>query len=63
MGRAITARLAHAGDAADVAGRLRPVGCFGEPNEIADAALWLVSSASSFTTGHALAVDGGMLAS
>ena len=50
-------------DAADVAGRLSPIGRFGEPNEIADAALWLVSSASSFTTGHALAVDGGMLAS
>ena len=47
----------------DVAGRLSPIGRFGEPTEIADAALWLVSSASSFTTGHALAVDGGMLAS
>jgi glucose 1-dehydrogenase len=43
--------------------RLSPIGRFGEPSEIADAALWLVSSASSFTTGHALAVDGGMLAS
>jgi glucose 1-dehydrogenase len=50
-------------DAADVAHRLSPIGRFGEPSEIADAALWLVSSASSFTTGHALAVDGGMLAS
>lgn len=50
-------------DADEVAGRLSPIGRFGEPSEIADAALWLVSSASSFTTGHALAVDGGMLAS
>jgi NAD(P)-dependent dehydrogenase (short-subunit alcohol dehydrogenase family) len=50
-------------DADDVAGRLSPIGRFGEPAEIAEAALWLVSSASSFTTGHALAVDGGMLAS
>ncbi len=50
-------------DAGEVAGRLSPIGRFGEPSEIADAALWLVSSASSFTTGHALAVDGGMLAS
>lgn len=48
---------------ADVASRLSPIGRFGEPTEIADAALWLVSPASSFTTGHALAVDGGMLAS
>jgi NAD(P)-dependent dehydrogenase (short-subunit alcohol dehydrogenase family) len=49
-------------DADDVARRLSPVGRFGDPNEIAEAALWLVSPASSFTTGHALAVDGGMLA-
>jgi NAD(P)-dependent dehydrogenase (short-subunit alcohol dehydrogenase family) len=51
------------GNPVEVAGRLSPIGRFGEPSEIADAALWLVSSASSFTTGHALAVDGGMLAS
>jgi NAD(P)-dependent dehydrogenase (short-subunit alcohol dehydrogenase family) len=50
-------------DAVDTARRLSPIGRFGHPTEIADAALWLVSSASSFTTGHALAVDGGMLAS
>jgi NAD(P)-dependent dehydrogenase (short-subunit alcohol dehydrogenase family) len=50
-------------DADDTARRLSPIGRFGDPTEIADAALWLVSSASSFTTGHALAVDGGMLAS
>jgi glucose 1-dehydrogenase len=49
-------------DAASTARRLSPLGRFGEPDEIAEAALWLVSPASSFTTGHALAVDGGMLA-
>jgi NAD(P)-dependent dehydrogenase (short-subunit alcohol dehydrogenase family) len=49
-------------DAADVAHRLSRLGRFGEPEEIAQAALWLCSSASSFTTGHALSVDGGMLA-
>ena len=48
--------------AEDVAGRLSPMGRFGEPSETADAAAWLCSAASSFTTGHALAVDGGMLA-
>lgn len=47
----------------EVASRLSPLGRFGEPAEIAQAALWLCSDASSFTTGHALAVDGGMLSS
>jgi NAD(P)-dependent dehydrogenase (short-subunit alcohol dehydrogenase family) len=51
------------GDPAEVASRLSPIGRFGEPAEIARAALWLVSSESSFTTGHALTVDGGMLSS
>lgn len=50
-------------DADDTARRLSPIGRFGQPAEIAAAALWLCSHASSFTTGHALAVDGGMLAS
>lgn len=50
-------------DVDDVARRLSQFGRFGEPSEIAAAALWLCSDASSFTTGHALAVDGGMLAS
>lgn len=50
-------------DADEVAGRLSRFGRFGTVDEIAAAALWLCSPASSFTTGHALAVDGGMLAS
>ena len=49
-------------DPGEVAKRLSPQGRFGEPAEIAAAALWLCSDSSSFTTGHALAVDGGMLA-
>lgn len=48
-------------DPEEVAKRLSRFGRFGTPDEIADAALWLCSDASSFTTGHALAVDGGML--
>jgi NAD(P)-dependent dehydrogenase (short-subunit alcohol dehydrogenase family) len=50
------------GDEADVIARLSLVGRFGEVDEIANAALWLCSPESSFTIGHALAVDGGYLA-
>jgi NAD(P)-dependent dehydrogenase (short-subunit alcohol dehydrogenase family) len=39
-----------------------PIGRFGEPGEIAAAAVWLCSDASSFVTGVALPVDGGYLA-
>jgi glucose 1-dehydrogenase len=35
---------------------------FGRPEEVAQASLWLCSDLSSYTTGHALAVDGGYLA-
>ena len=50
-------------DPEDVARRLSLLGRFGTPEEIAAAALWLCSSGSSFTLGHALAVDAGYLAS
>lgn len=39
-----------------------PMGRIGDPAEIASAVLWLCSKGASFTTGHALAVDGGWTA-
>lgn len=46
----------------EVVDRLSLIGRFGTPDEIADAVLWLCSDNSSFTMGHALAVDAGYLA-
>jgi NAD(P)-dependent dehydrogenase (short-subunit alcohol dehydrogenase family) len=39
-----------------------PIGRIAEPEEIADAVLWLCSDRSSFVTGAALPVDGGYTA-
>ena len=39
-----------------------PLDRIGEPEDIAKAALFLVSDAASFITGHSLPVDGGNLA-
>lgn len=36
-----------------------PIARLGRPQEIADAVLWLCSSAASLVVGHALVVDGG----
>lgn len=39
-----------------------PMGRFGDPEEVAKAALFLASDEASYVTGHTLAVDGGYLA-
>lgn len=39
-----------------------PMKRFGQPEEIAEAIVWLCSDAASFVTGHALPIDGGMVA-
>jgi NAD(P)-dependent dehydrogenase (short-subunit alcohol dehydrogenase family) len=42
--------------------RLMPFGRFGEPEEVAAAAVFLASDESTFTTGSVLMVDGGVTA-
>src|SRR5262249_4470258 len=39
-----------------------PIGRVGTPDEIAEAVVWLCSDAASFVTGHAMSVDGGLVA-
>ncbi len=39
-----------------------PIARIGEPEEIAEAVLWLCSDKSSFVTGHSLVADGGWVA-
>lgn len=41
---------------------LEPVGRLGQPEEVAEAVMWLCSDSSSFVTGDALPVDGGWTA-
>lgn len=45
---------------AQVMGQFQPIARSGRPSDIAHAALWLSSDDSSFVTGHALIVDGGL---
>ncbi len=39
-----------------------PIGRMGKPEEIAASVVWLCSDSSSFTTGQAIAIDGGWVA-
>jgi NAD(P)-dependent dehydrogenase (short-subunit alcohol dehydrogenase family) len=43
-------------------GTAHPIPRAGEPDDIANAALWLASDEASFVTGQAIAVDGGLSA-
>jgi len=55
----IRASLDEQGGSAALANR-HPIGRIGTPQEVADAVLWLTSSAASFVTATDLEVDGGL---
>lgn len=42
--------------------KVEPMGRLGTPEEVAEAVVWLSTDAAGFITGHALAIDGGILA-
>jgi NAD(P)-dependent dehydrogenase (short-subunit alcohol dehydrogenase family) len=39
-----------------------PIGRLGQPSEIGEGVVWLLSDASSFVTGHSMVIDGGWVA-
>jgi NAD(P)-dependent dehydrogenase (short-subunit alcohol dehydrogenase family) len=63
-GRVVTDMMLRAGvgDMSAVAAGL-PLRRMGQPDDIAEAVVWLLSDAASYVVGHVLAADGGFLAS
>ncbi len=55
-------RFAGGDEGVDKMGRGAPLGRAAEPDEIAEAVVWLCEPKASYVTGHAFAVDGGALA-
>jgi NAD(P)-dependent dehydrogenase (short-subunit alcohol dehydrogenase family) len=52
---------AHAEQIKPLLAEMTPIPRAGLPADVAEAALWLASDASSFVTGQAIVVDGGLL--
>jgi len=55
-------KLAHNPEAKQAAINHQRMKRMGQPQEVADVALWMCSDQSTFITGHAMAVDGGAFA-
>jgi NAD(P)-dependent dehydrogenase (short-subunit alcohol dehydrogenase family) len=63
-GRVVTDMMLRSGvgDISSVAAGL-PLRRMGQPTEVAEAVVWLLSDTASYVVGHVLAADGGFLAS
>jgi 3(or 17)beta-hydroxysteroid dehydrogenase len=64
-GDMIEALVARRPDPAKAMAKLHaqiPIGRLGQPHEVANTVVWLLSEASSFTTGSEVLVDGGLIA-
>ncbi len=59
---AMADRLFGAPDVKKSSLKFYPMNRFGESSEVAEAVLWMCSSAASFMTGQSLVLDGGFLA-
>lgn len=55
----MTAKLT--GDLQESMLKMIPLGRFGEPSDVANAALFLVNESSNYITGHVIQVNGGMV--
>jgi NAD(P)-dependent dehydrogenase (short-subunit alcohol dehydrogenase family) len=59
----MTARIIDSGQMnEDDVRAFEPVGRWGQPSEIGEGVVWLLSEASSFVTGHSMVIDGGWVA-
>jgi NAD(P)-dependent dehydrogenase (short-subunit alcohol dehydrogenase family) len=59
----MTARIIDSGQMnEDDVRAFEPVGRWGQPAEIGEGVVWLLSDASSFVTGHSMVIDGGWVA-
>jgi NAD(P)-dependent dehydrogenase (short-subunit alcohol dehydrogenase family) len=62
-GPILTDNLKRAGEEAQrAAAAAMPLRRVGQPNEVADAVVWLCSDAAGFITGSTVTIDGGKLA-
>ncbi len=55
----MTAKLSEAKEAMDMLVKTTPMGRLGQPEEVANAILFLASDEASYITGAELVIDGG----